>query len=261
MKEKKSVKEEKSKQWKYIGVASVVGVVIIIALFLLIPAPSDEGTENGWVMYEGAVMKPIAGKYKATLSLLARFGEFESGDILYTRDGVEYRGYFYSGFSFALDYLKINSPENSTIFSWWDYGNMIIGYGEREALAINPSEMLLIGVTNSSSNIATDPDEILDDIGKALTTEDPAETISIMKKYNSEYLLIAAGPLGDEGKAKWIFYAGGIPLDNMDPYWIDGEIVGQGTQTVLYKMLNQEEVEGFKLIFFNQNTRVYQISS
>ena len=252
-----------NKQWKYIGIASVVGITIIISLFFLTSpsTPSNERIGNGWVMYDAPVVMAIEGKYEPTISLLAQFGDFESGDIIYTRDGIERRGYFFSGFTSALDYLKENSPEDSTVLAWWDYGNMIIGYGEREALAINPSEMLLIGVTNSSSNIATDPDEILDDIGKALTTEDPAETISIMKKYNSEYLLIAAGPLGDEGKAKWIFYAGGIPLDNMDPYWIDGEIVGQGTQTVLYKMLNQEEVEGFKLIFFDQNTRVYQISS
>ena len=224
------------------------------------PSTGSQSTVNEWVMYEAPVMKPIGGKYQATLSLMAQFGEFESGDILYTIDGVERRGYFYSGFASALDYLKKNSPEDSTIFAWWDYGNMIIGYGEREAVAINPSEKLLIGVTNSSTNIETDPDKVIDNIGKALTTDDSAETLSLLKKYDAEYLLVAAGPLGDEGKAKWIFFAGGVPLDDMNNYWIDGEIVGQGMHTVLYKMLNKDDVDGFKLIFTDQNTRVYQIS-
>ena len=256
-----STKAKKNKQWMYIGIASIVGVAIIVALFFLVPAPSNNVAGDGWVQYDAPVMKPIEGKYEVTLSLLGRFGEFESGDIFYTRDGVQRKGYYYSGFISALDYLKINSLENSTIFAWWDYGNMIIGYGEREAIAINPSERLLLSVTNSTSEIETDPDDVIDDLGKALTTEDSAETLSILKKYNSEYLLMATGLFGDEGKAKWIFYAGGIPLDNMDNFWLDGEIVGQGRDTILYKMLNQEIVDGFKLIYSDQNTRIYQISS
>ena len=251
-----------NKQWKYIGIASVVGITIIISLFFLTSpsTPSNERIGNGWVMYDAPVVMAIEGKYEPTISLLAQFGDFESGDIIYTRDGIERRGYFFSGFTSALDYLKENSPEDSTVLAWWDYGNMIIGYGEREALAINPSEKLLIGVTNSSTNIETDPDKVIDNIGKALTTGDSAETLSLLKKYDAEYLLVAAGPLGDEGKAKWIFFAGGVPLDDMNNYWIDGEIVGQGMHTVLYKMLNKDDVDGFKLIFTDQNTRVYQIS-
>ena len=236
--------------------------MIVAALLFLGPTSSDnEPVTSEWVQYDAPVINPIGGKYKVSLSILGRYGEFESGDILYTKDNVSRRGYFFSGFSFALDYLKVNSPENSTILAWWDYGNMIVGYGERGAIAINPSEKLLIGVTgNSSDNIETDPDDVLDDIGKALTNADSAETISILNKYNSKYLLVAAGPIGDEGKAKWIFYAGGISLDDMDNYWIDGEIVGQGRDTILYKMLNQEDIEGFKLIFSDLNTRVYRIS-
>jgi|TARA_B100000315_G_scaffold194432_1_gene185087 hypothetical protein len=251
-----------NKQWKYIGIASVVGITIIISLFFLTSpsTPSNERIGNGWVMYDAPVVMAIEGKYEPTISLLAQFGDFESGDIIYTRDGIERRGYFFSGFTSALDYLKENSPEDSTVLAWWDYGNMIIGYGEREALAINPSEKLLIGVTDPGSDVETDPDDVLDDIGKALTNADSVETTSILKKYNAKYLLVAAGPLGDEGKAKWIFYAGGISLDDMDNYWIDGEIVGQGRDTILYKMLNQEDIEGFKLIFSDLNTRVYRIS-
>ncbi len=248
-------------QWKYIGIVTLVGIVIITAVFFLVPSASrEDDNELDWVSYQGPVMKYIGGKYDASLSLLASLGEFESGDIIYTRDGVEIKGYFYSGFASALDYLKTYSPEDSIIFAWWDYGNMIIGYGEREALATNPSERLLEGITSTNTTIETDPEEIISDIAKAYTTKDPGETLSIMKKYGSEYILVPAGPLGDEGKAKWLFYAAGISFDDMDNYWINGKLVEQGKDTVIYKMLNEESVEGFKLIFSDQNTRIYQIN-
>lgn len=249
-----------NKQWKYIGIAAIIGVVIIAIVFFLAPSPQENDNILEWVTYQGPTIRTVGGKYDTSLSLLARLGEFESGDILYTRDGVEIKGYFYSGFASALDYLKTNSPEDSIIFAWWDYGNMIIGYGEREALATNPSERLLEGITNTNATIETDPEKIIADIGKAYTTNDPEETLRIMKEYGSEYILVPAGPLGDEGKAKWLFYAAGISFSDMDNYWVNGKLVKEGKDTVLYKMLNEEPVNGFKLIFSDQNTRVYQIS-
>jgi hypothetical protein len=192
---------------------------------------------------------------------MARLGDYESGDIQYTRDGVTRRGYYVSALEQALEYIKTNTPPDSTILAWWDYGNMIIGYGEREAIAINPSEKLLIGVTNTSTPIETDPEERLEDIGKALTATDPNETLAIMKKYGAEFVLVPTGIFGDEGKAQWIFYAAGVPLEDMDDYWEDGRLVGQGLDTVLYKMLNKMEVPGFKLVFSDKDTRIYQAVS
>ena len=103
--------------------------------------------------------------------------------------------------------------------------------------------------------------EKIADIGKAYTTKDPEETLRIMSKYGSEYILVPAGPLGDEGKAKWLFYAAGIYFSDMDNYLVNGKLVKEGKDTVLYKMLNEEPVDGFKLIFSDQNTRIYQIES
>lgn len=247
-------------QWKYIGIAAIIGIVIIAVVFFMFSSSPQEDDEVTWVPYQGPTIRTIGGKYNASLSMLGIQNGFESGDIHYIRDGVQIKGYFYEGFRFALDYLKENSPEDSIIFAWWDYGNMIIGYGEREALATKPSERLLSGITNTNSTIETDPEEIIADIAKAYTTKNPEETLYIMKKYGSEYIFVPAGPLGDEGKAKWLFFAAGISFSDMDNFWIDGKLVEEGKDTVLYKMLNEESVDGFKLIFSDQNTRIYQIS-
>lgn len=249
-----------NKQWKYIGIAAIIGIAIIIVVFFTFPSSPEEDVID-WIPYQGPTIKTVGGKYNASLSLLGRQNGFEIGDINYVRDGVKIKGYFYAGFSFALDYLKENSPEDSIIFAWWDYGNMIIGYSERETLATKPSERLLSSVTNpDNATIETDPEEIIADIAKAYTAKNPEETINIMKKYGSEYILVPAGPLGDEGKAKWFFFAAGISFSDMDNYWLDFKLVNNGKDTILYKMLNEESVDGFKLIFSDQNTRVYQIS-
>ncbi|MFC1754707.1 hypothetical protein ACFL96_15140 [Thermoproteota archaeon] len=248
-------------QWKYIGIAIIIGIVIIASAVVFLPPSTTQEDDIDWVPYQGPIIRTIGGKYDTSLSMLGLQNGFESGDIIYTRDGVQVKGYFYEGFKFALDYLKTNSPDDSIIFAWWDYGNMIIGYGEREALATNPSERLLEGITVTNATIETDPEEILADIGKAYTTKDPEETLRIMKKYDSEYILVPAGPLGDEGKAKWLFFAAGISFSDMDNYWVDGKLVKEGRNIVLYKMLNEEPVNGFKLIFSDQNTKIYQISS
>ncbi len=248
-------------KWQYIAVTIILGVLAIAAALYLAPSPREETIEEGWVGYEEPVMKHIGGKFNTTLFLMARLGEYESGDIVYIRDGVERRGYYISALEQALNYLKTNTPPDSTILAWWDYGNMIIGYGEREAIAINPSEKLLIGITNTSAAIKTDPEEKLEDIAKALVATDPNDTLTIMKKYGSEFILVPTGIFGDEGKAQWIFFAAGVPLDDMDDYWEDGRIVSKGIDTVLDKMLNKKEVPGFTLVFSDKDTRIYQVVS
>ncbi|MFQ6134705.1 MAG: hypothetical protein ACE5KU_02675, partial [Nitrososphaerales archaeon] len=165
-------------KWTYIGLAVILGALAVAAVVYLTPTPEEETGEEGWVEYEEPVMKHIGGKFNASLFLMARLGEYESGDILYTRDGVERRGYYVSAFEPALNYLKTYTPPNSTVLAWWDYGNMIIGYGEREAIAINPSKSLKISLTNPDADIETDPEEKLEDIAKALVATDPNDTLA-----------------------------------------------------------------------------------
>ncbi|RLE62706.1 MAG: hypothetical protein DRN53_03490 [Thermoprotei archaeon] len=37
----------------------------------------------------------------------------------------------------ALEWIKINTPEDSIFLSWWDYGHMIKSYAERHVVIRN----------------------------------------------------------------------------------------------------------------------------
>ncbi len=243
----------------YIGLVAVIGVAAVVAA-VYFSTVFEEQAADGWIMYEEPVWKHLGGKYNVSLYILARLDEYESGDILYTRDSVEYRGYYVSAFEPALTYIRTYTPLGSTILTWWDYGNMIIGYGEREAISINPSEKLLISVTNTSAPLVTDPEEKLEDIASALVATDPQDTLTILKKYDAEYIFIPSGTFGIEWIANWIFYEAGVPLDDVSEYWADGRFLGQGMNTILYKMLNKMEMPEFNLVYSDRDAKIYQVA-
>lgn len=248
--------------WRNIIIILIFTIIISAAIWIIFSPPSEVVEEEGWIEYEEPKIMNIDGKYNSSLLLIARLGDYESGDIIYTKDGVERRGYYVSAFESALEYLRDFTLENSTVLAWWDYGNMIIGFAEREVIATNPSQSIRISLTNNNDpNIDFDPDEIIYDIARAFKTDDPNVTISLMNKYGIDYVFVPTGIFGDEGKAKWIFYAAGVNLDDMDEYWIDGKIIDKGTETILYKMLNRLEIEGFKLAYSDKDTRIYQLSN
>ncbi len=255
------LKLTKLKKWAYIGIAVVVVVVAIIVAGILLTQNNASSTDNQpkWVAYNDPITRYVGGNYNASLILMAHLGQYDSGDIEYTRNNVTIRGYFFSAFEPALQNLKSSTPENSTVLAWWDYGNMIVGYSERNVIATNPSPALLKSVTNTSATVKTDPEQNLQDIAKALSATDPQVTISIMKKYNARYIYVAAGPLGDEGKANWILTESGIPSDQLGDYWSGGKLVNKATNTVIYKMLHEQDIPGLQPVFTDANNKVYQI--
>jgi len=244
-----------------IGPIIIVVFILAIAIILLYKPAEKVNEADTWIGYEEPINNYIGGKYNTTIILMARLGDYKSGDIVYYQNGSAHRGYYVSAFEGAMNYIKNNTPEDSMILSWWDYGNMVIGSGERKSIVVNPSRSLLISLSNDNPNIATDPEETIQDTAKALTATDPKDTVNIMKKYGSEYVLVPTGIFGDEGKAKWIFDSSGISLGEMNNYWVDGKIVGNGVNTILYKMLNKMDVDNFKLVFSDKDANIYQVIS
>jgi len=244
-----------------IGQIIIVVFILAIAIILLYKPAEKVNEADTWIGYEPPINNYIGGKYNTTVILMARLGDYKSGDIVYYQNGSEHRGYYVSAFDGVMNYIKNNTPEDSTILCWWDYGNMVIGSGERKSIVVNPSRSLLISLSNDNSNIITDSEETIQDVANALTATDPKDTVNIMKKYGSEYVLVPTGIFGDEGKAKWIFYSSGISLGEMNNYWVDGKIVGNGVNTILYKMLNKMDVDNFKLVFSDKDANIYQVIS
>jgi asparagine N-glycosylation enzyme membrane subunit Stt3 len=67
----------------------------------------------------------------------------------------------------ALSYLKDDTPDDSVVISWWDYGYWILDMAERKPLVDNGSW----------------DEPRLEDIGLAYCTTDPSEAAMVMQKY------------------------------------------------------------------------------
>jgi asparagine N-glycosylation enzyme membrane subunit Stt3 len=94
----------------------------------------------------------------------------------------------------ALSYLKHETPEDSVVLSWWDYGYWILDMGDRRSVVDN--------------GLSGWDEKRLDDVGLAYCTSDPAVAAEVMRRYGAEYLVfsrvegtlsaIAQYGLGDE---------------------------------------------------------------
>jgi len=69
-----------------------------------------------------------SGKYDAVLKHWAD----NRTTIEYTDETGEQLGDFWVDAKNCLEWIKNNTPENSTFLCWWDYGHMIKGYTGRD---------------------------------------------------------------------------------------------------------------------------------
>ncbi len=79
-----------------------------------------------------------------------------------------------SGWKEGLYWLKDNTPPDAKLFNWWDEGHWISFLAERKVITDNRN---FDRYANS-------------DVGKFVLTEDLSEAISILKKYDSDYLVL-----------------------------------------------------------------------
>lgn len=81
-----------------------------------------------------------------------------------------------SGWKEGLAWLKDNTPADANMFNWWDEGHWITFLGERKVITDNRN-------FDQHSN---------SDVGKFVLTPDLNEAVRILKKYDSDYLLLGA---------------------------------------------------------------------
>ncbi len=77
----------------------------------------------------------------------------------------------------AMTWIKNNTPENATVMAYWTEGHYITGVAERK------------NVMDAYLEYAPNVDERYHDIRRAMATSKANETIRIMEKYNSSYML------------------------------------------------------------------------
>jgi len=189
--------------------------------------------------------------------------------IRYKKDGIDYKTAYLDHVIHPFDWLKNNTEKDSTILCWWDYGGMIEGYSEREAIAVYPPLSLLdtIGMYNEFDKQGKEryvsehdfsEEEKIKEIALFLTAENFSnESVqNIIEKYNVSYIFTRSY---DKKLAGIFLYAAVKDLSN---YFIDCEEKGHycygGTptdlanQTLIYKMWADEpQIPGLILRYSN----------
>lgn len=134
----------------------------------------------------------------------------------------------------AYYWLRMNTPENAKIMSWWDYGYQIGGMADRTTLVDNN--------TWNNTHIAT--------VGKAMSSSED-DAYPILRQHDVDYILVIFGGLlgysGDDmNKFLWMVrIAEGIWPDEVKErnfftsageYRVDGQATETMKNSLMYKM-------------------------
>ena len=147
----------------------------------------------------------------------------------------------------TLEWIKLNTPENAVIASWWDYGYWIQTMAERASLA-----------DNSTTN-----DHIIKNIARMLLST-PDDSWNMLQKMDADYVLIflsaqkinddselyVLGGGGDESKVLWFSRIAEFPSEKYLKF--DG-LTGTNyfnKQTMLGKMIPFTPA-----VYYNPNTQ------
>lgn len=198
----------------------------------------------------------IGGKYNLELVITEVTANGRTGimkKIRYVKDGkvIEPDQVLPDSMRPGLDWLKANTPEDSIVMSWWDYGNAIRAYSEREPVIDAPSKALLSSTVSKHlgkplEEIECDaclPHNVVEDVARLLISEDAIEAKMLMDKYGARYLYVH---IEDESKSMAFYIA-----RSLEPQPIEG--------TILYRALDGQEIEGFELVYSDGVSRIYAL--
>jgi dolichyl-diphosphooligosaccharide--protein glycosyltransferase len=112
----------------------------------------------------------------------------------------------------SLEWIKINTPENSVVASWWDYGYWIQTMGDRASLADNSTTNAKI-IKNIAKMLMSSPDD-----GWKMLQEMQADYVVVYvaaQKLSGDFegksLYVLNGG-GDESKAPWFMRIGDVNI-------------------------------------------------
>lgn len=228
------------KKWFLIIAVAAIAVIVAAVAFSFYPSPLS--------------IDNLGGKYNATLTRWS-----DHVQLTYTDEtGQHSSAYFDDNLKDGLNWISAQTPENATIFAWWDYGHMITAIGQRNAVARNPSQEILPSIRDSSEINEFDTNDKIVDIAQALITDNPSTLLELMEKYNADYVMVCKD---DEIKAAWMCKA--VGLNSTDYVSSDGPLMkftDLGKTTMLSKLLDNNNDTGLTLVYQNAQMKIYQLS-
>ena len=162
----------------------------------------------------------------------------------------------------AMDWLKNNTPKDSVVASWWDYGYWISTLGERTSLADNAT-ISTEKIQNIAKILLSDPDEAWRQL-----TEWGADYVLVFiaaqKIQNEPQPLYILSGGGDESKKQWFMRIAEEPLgqylqaDGLSgtPHFWDNTLLGAITPFELLGYVNVQTNQQ-TLDYFPGGTGVY----
>ena len=131
----------------------------------------------------------------------------------------------------ALEWMRVNLPQDAVVCSWWDYGYWIETMANRTTLAD--------GSTQTTYQIAQ--------IGRAMMLP-PNESLKILRKYGVDYMVVFVTynpeniniqwPFGDNVKWQWMVKIGGLDLEDYVNYTV-GQYKDAYLESTLVKLMYQ----------------------
>jgi len=235
-------------------------LVVLIAAVLVLAAAA-------YVAIPVLTSKPsasvcVGGVYDAQTSLIGtdQLGK-QLYNLTYSQNGSRQNGLYYSFTSGAIEWIKSNSSTNATFLNWWDYGKEIIGCTGRNSVISNPSaQFVALGFAKSAGEF--DSNKSLIDVGTALFTTNVTLSQSIISKYGANYVFITTEDGGQ--KAPYILQLLGLNSSNyLTPSGVTfnpKDWTSLGQQTVLYRLLDGQDVTGFSLAYSDSYVKIYSVS-
>jgi hypothetical protein len=233
-----------------IQVIGLALAVVLIGVTLVVFVPSFlNGPACGGGVYNAKVSSPISEDLGQPLY-----------NLTFTRNDVQETGYYYGFTSGSLSWIKANAPSNAVFMNWWDYGKEIVGCTGRSSVISNPSARF-ISLRFSANQSERDSEQALTDVGTVLFTTNATLAHSIASKYGASYLLITVGD-GGERAPPILQYLGLKPsayMTSNSTTFSSGNWTSLGQQTIIYRLLNGQTVQGFTQVYSDDYVRIFSV--
>jgi asparagine N-glycosylation enzyme membrane subunit Stt3 len=228
-----------NKRFLIIAIASLAIVAVVLS-FSFYPFPTS--VDN------------IGGKYNAVVTHWTDHTQLKYTD----QTGQHASSNFDDSMKPGLLWINSSTPKNATFLCWWDYGHMIKAVGERDVVVRNPSQEILDSIADPSGLKEFDPNDKIQDVATAFTTNNQTKTSQIMEKYNATYIMIGQNDLV---KAVWMFKIAGLNytdyIANPGP---NMSFTDLGKNTMIARLLDNRDTGPFTLVYHDDQMKIYKMS-